>query len=153
MAAILAPLPLAIRAAVSGIALLMSIPSEVLGLGPRLPQTRRLVPERVALDGHSGLFQFGFEMGTGVRTFVTSSTPYAVAGIAALSGSLLYGLLVGLGFGLGRAVVIPVRLLATIDGDSYARLYPSIGRLTSAVCLAIVTVVVALFWRQMITIV
>lgn len=78
----------------------------LLGLSPwrsRLPQNRRLIPQHVALKGPAvGAFQFGFEMGTGVRTYVTAVAPYVLLPGVLLFGDLVTGTLAGVGFGLGR---------------------------------------------------
>jgi hypothetical protein len=56
------------------------------------------------------LFGFGFELGTGLRTFVTSRAPYVVAGVLLLGGlSAIEALAVGTGFGGGRALMALTR--------------------------------------------
>lgn len=46
-----------------------------------LPQAARQIPREVLQRGPlRGAFQFGFELGTCVRTFMTGSAPYVVAG-------------------------------------------------------------------------
>lgn len=73
------------------------------GLGDRLPQNRRLVPASVIGKATTAsALQFGFEMGTGLRTFSPSGPPLAAALVGTASGSLLAGLVVWLGFGIGR---------------------------------------------------
>lgn len=73
----------------------------------RLPQNRRQVPESVFSKGRVlGSLQFGFEMGTGMRTFVTATSPYIAAfAVLALVPALYDALAVGFGFALGRATV------------------------------------------------
>lgn len=72
----------------------------------RLPQNARQVPERVQLAGpRYGALQFGVEMGTGLRTFMTSALPHAVAFAVVLSGGSLGAVAAGLGFALGRTLV------------------------------------------------
>ena len=51
-------------------------------------------------------FAWGFELGIGVVTIVTSATVYLVYGLAFLSGSWSYGLVIGATFGLSRGLVI-----------------------------------------------
>lgn len=71
-----------------------------------LPQNARQIPAEV-LRRHllRGAFRFGAELGTGVRTYVPSSAPYAVALTLLLvhpgPGACLAA---GAGFGAGRAV-------------------------------------------------
>jgi hypothetical protein len=70
----------------------------------RLPQNARQVPESVVDEGaRFGALQFGFEMGTGVRTFMTSGLPHVLAVALMVVAGLPEGLLAGLGFGAGRA--------------------------------------------------
>ncbi|GAA2841672.1 hypothetical protein [Crossiella cryophila] len=71
-----------------------------------LPQNARLVPETVFRHGPVfGPLQFGLEMGTGMRTYVTSGLPYAALVLLALFASPLTAVLTGLAFGAGRAVM------------------------------------------------
>lgn len=71
-----------------------------------LPQNARLVPETVFRHGPVlGPMQFGIEMGTGMRTFVTSGLPYALLAALALVADPWQALLAGLGFGAGRALM------------------------------------------------
>ncbi|MBP2474636.1 hypothetical protein JOF53_003508 [Crossiella equi] len=72
-----------------------------------LPQNARLVPETVFRHGRVfGPLQFGLEMGTGMRTYVTSGLPYAALVLVALFSSPLDALLAGLAFGAGRATML-----------------------------------------------
>lgn len=72
-----------------------------------LPQNQRQVPRDVFANGAlHGFFQFGYEMGTGLRTYVTTATPYVVAVMLLFLGpSLIEILLAGTGFGAGRAAM------------------------------------------------
>ena len=94
-----------------------------------MPQNARQVPQDV-MQRHllRGSLQFGFELGTGVRTYVSANAAYVVALAVLLSGTDYWpALLVGLGFGVGRAVT-PLSRVASGDGADWdARL---IGRLT-----------------------
>ncbi|MDQ7803095.1 hypothetical protein Q5425_05105 [Amycolatopsis sp. A133] len=77
----------------------------------RLPENRRLVPETVFRHGrHLGPLQFGFEMGTGARTYLPSGLPYAAAAAVALTAALPAALGAGAGFGLGRALMTTANL-------------------------------------------
>jgi len=82
-------------------------------LGVRVvPQIRRQVPEpwrrTLPLPLAAGLY--GVLLGLGFTTFVLTLAVWALAGIAVAIGSLGAGLLIGLGFGAGRA--LPVVLMA-----------------------------------------
>jgi len=76
------------------------------------PQIRRQVPERwrwtMPLALASGLF--GLLLGLGFTTFVLAFAVWALAGLSFIAGSTSLGLLIGLAFGLGRA--LPVIFIA-----------------------------------------
>jgi hypothetical protein len=60
-----------------------------------------------------GAFQFGFEMGTGVRTYVSTSTPYVLLLTVLIARiPVSHALLAGFGFGSARAMILPLRLSA-----------------------------------------
>lgn len=64
----------------------------------------------MAASSVSGPLKFGFEMGTGVRTYVTSVLPWALVGlILLLAPGLTGGVFIGVGFGAGRALVLAAR--------------------------------------------
>jgi hypothetical protein len=89
-----------------------------------LPQASRQIPAEV-FGGNlvSGAFRFGFELGTGVRTYVPSPAPYVLL-LTILVGQLTLGWALGvaLGFGLGRAVPLLVQLSAT-PRDTFSRAF------------------------------
>ncbi|MGH4025619.1 MAG: hypothetical protein ACRDRV_13675 [Pseudonocardiaceae bacterium] len=71
-----------------------------------LPHRRAQVPSAVIGAGsQAGALQFGFEMGSGVRTHMPSNLPYLPLIATLLVGSWVAALLTGLGFGLGRAAM------------------------------------------------
>ncbi|MBS1868271.1 MAG: hypothetical protein JSS99_01255 [Actinobacteria bacterium] len=77
-----------------------------------VPQIRRQVPEpwrrTLPLPLAAGLY--GVLLGLGFTTFVLTLAVWALAGIAVAIGDVQAGLLIGLGFGAGRA--LPVILMA-----------------------------------------
>ena len=76
-----------------------------------LPQNRRQVPQTVIFaGGRVGALQFGFEMGTGLRTFMTSGLPHVAVLAAALVAPWWAAILIGAGFGIGRAVMPMLRM-------------------------------------------
>ena len=83
-----------------------------------LPQNARQVPQEV-LTGQvaRGSLQFGFEMGTGVRTYVSSTVPYVlVAALLLTAPGIATALAAGVGFGAGRALM-PVSRYLSRDGE------------------------------------
>ncbi|MFA1538644.1 hypothetical protein [Actinomadura monticuli] len=79
-----------------------------------LPQNARQIPPDV-LQTHlrRGTLQFGFELGTGVRTYVPATAPYVLALALLLArGSLPIAVLTGAAFGAGRALSAALTYLA-----------------------------------------
>ncbi|PPK67196.1 hypothetical protein V5P93_003534 [Actinokineospora auranticolor] len=113
-----APVPQPVRWVLIGVALLAVVLRDVRVLRFTLPENRRLVPESVFRLGRLlGPLQFGIEMGTGARTYLPSGLPY-VAGLAVLLTAPLSGALwVGVGFGLGRALMTTANLNYPGDWD------------------------------------
>jgi hypothetical protein len=69
-----------------------------------LPHRRAQVPTSVVGEGaRRGALQFGYEMGTGMRTHMPSNQPYVPLLATILVTSLGQALLVGVGFAIGRA--------------------------------------------------
>lgn len=77
-----------------------------------LPEARRQIPAEVFGSGLvRGAYRFGFELGTGVRTYVPSPAPYLLLLVILLGHlKLSVALLAALGFSLGRAVPLMVRV-------------------------------------------
>lgn len=76
-----------------------------------LPQNARPVPETVFRHGPFwGPFEFGLEMGTGARTYVTSGLPYVLLLVVALVAPWQAALVAGFGFGAGRFVMTSASL-------------------------------------------
>lgn len=83
-----------------------------------MPQNARLVPESVFRHGRFwGPFEFGLEMGTGVRTYVTSGLPYVAVLLVALFSSPLTALVAGIAFGVGRTLMTLGNLRYSDDGQ------------------------------------
>ena len=68
-------------------------------------QRKRLIPTQVVRKGPYGALQFGFEMGLGTRTFAPSALPLLGVVGCAVFGGLPQGVLTGMGFGIGRAMM------------------------------------------------
>lgn len=71
----------------------------------QLWQTARQIPQEVfTSDLRWAACRFGFEYGTGLRTFLTSAAPYILACAVIMNGVLpLTGLVLGAAFGVGRS--------------------------------------------------
>jgi hypothetical protein len=82
-----------------------------------MPQNARQIPQEVLrYRVRRGALQFGFELGTGVRTFVSASAPYVVAlGLLLAHQGPVTTILTGTGFGVGRAVTATVRYASRHD--------------------------------------
>jgi len=107
-----------------------------------LPESRRQIPTDVFTGSAvRGAFRFGFELGTGVRTYASASAPYILL-LVLLVGSLPLGcaLLLAGGFGLGRAIPLMIQLAAPdrrrFAGESSRRREPLTATFASAVVLA-----------------
>lgn len=71
-----------------------------------LPQNKRLVPEVVDRHGPVlGPLQFGYEIGTSVRTYTPSALPHATALLILLLAGPWAALAAAVGFGLGRSLM------------------------------------------------
>jgi hypothetical protein len=92
--------------AAAGVALVM----ELHLFGARIPTTRRQVDENWLARYRPWVYAggFGFQLGLGVVTIVTTATVYLVVVLAVLSGSPGFALLIGATFGLARALPILV---------------------------------------------
>jgi hypothetical protein len=85
-----------------------------------LPQNARQVPQDVLTrDVARGSLRFGFEMGTGVRTYVSSTVPYVlVAALLLTAPGWVTATAAGVGFGVGRAIT-PTARYASPDGERW----------------------------------
>lgn len=116
---LVAPLSAGWRAGATAVLGLLAVARDAGVLRLRLPQNARQVPQDV-LQRHlaRGALQFGFEMGTGVRTYVSASLPYALALGVLLANDVAVALFAGLGFALGRAAT-PVLRFASGTGEEW----------------------------------
>ncbi|QXJ20684.1 hypothetical protein AGRA3207_001439 [Actinomadura graeca] len=102
-----------------------------------LPQNARQIPQEVLqIHLRRGALQFGFELGTGVRTYVPSSAPYVLALALLLSHQPLTAtLLTGTAFGGGRALSALLSYLAR-DEHRDAAVAARMPHVTTATALA-----------------
>jgi hypothetical protein len=116
-----------------------------------LPQNARQVPQDVLRHNPlRGALRFGFELGTGVRTYVSATAPYALAVAVLLGGQRLHvAALAGVGFGAGRAATPLIRRAsATVEGWD-ADLRVRLRFITVAGCAALVAAFTLLFLHQL----
>lgn len=106
-----------------------------------LPEARRQIPAHV-FGGSltSGAYRFGFELGTGMRTYVPSAAPYVLLLVVVLSRpSLIGALLMGLAFGFARALPVLVRVApsrARLARSYLRRAEPAAGTVATIAVLA-----------------
>lgn len=146
IAGLTAGVPPSARLAVLLAAVLVLVAREFSLVRLPLPENRRLVPIDVfARHPFVAGAQFGFEMGTGARTFVPSSAPYiVVAAITFFGSAFTTAAVAGLGFAAGRAAM-PLGRLISLESENWdrglARSARSLGRAcTAAVAVAVVYV-------------
>lgn len=115
----------------------------------RLPQNARQIPQDVLRAGLvRGAVQFGFELGTGARTYVSASTPYLLAVAVLLAGQRWQtAVLAGIGFGGGRAVSALARYASRGGADWDARLAVTLRPIVVAGSVAATLAFGLLFWR------
>lgn len=83
----------------------------------RVPENARLVPEHVLQRGPMlGGVQFGFEMGTGMRTYSPSSAPHLVLAAIVLALPWDGALVAGVGFAFARWLMAAASLGHSEDG-------------------------------------
>lgn len=136
---LIAPVPHEVRRGMFAAAVLLLVAHAIDMLDLPLPQNRRQVPRDIFGKGplRAGL-QFGFEMGTGARTYVTSVAPYAVAaGVLLLAPPFDHAVLAGVAFGLGRWAV-PIGWAA--HGEGWIDRFVSGGRTLTLLSIAAIAV-------------
>lgn len=113
---LLSPVPAELRYGMLVVAALVALLRDAGVLRFPMPQNARQIPQDVLQrDLVRGTLQFGFELGTGVRTYVSASAPYVIAlGVLLAGDGLVTAVAAGIGFALGRALS-PVARLASGD--------------------------------------
>ncbi|MFC4912754.1 hypothetical protein [Actinomadura gamaensis] len=101
-----APVPAAVRAGLVVALAAVAAAREAGLVRLPLPQNARQIPQEVLMHRlRTGSLQFGFEMGTGVRTYVSASSPYVLAlGLLLAHLGAPATLLAGASFGAGRSL-------------------------------------------------
>jgi hypothetical protein len=137
-----APLPGAVRTAAILAVAALGVAREAGWVRIPLPQNARQIPQDVLQHRITrGALQFGFELGTGVRTYVSAAAPYVVAlGLLLAHQGPVATILTGTGFGAGRAATAAARY-ASRDDEWDDRRIARMPVLTNAIA---VTVLIAL---------
>jgi hypothetical protein len=110
------------------------------------PQNQRQVRQSVLqMQPASGAVMFGFELGTGARTFMTGAAPYVaiIAALVADGPGPLPAVLAGAGFGLGRGLV-PIDRKLHGDWSRWEAWIGQYGRRTVPVVGTIATTITAM---------
>lgn len=110
---LLSPLPPNLRVGLA-VSLLAILALRVVGLlCLDLPQRAVQIPrETFTMGARQSAFRFAFELGMGVRTYITATSPYALAVLLVLAApqtlgsALLASVLAAVGYGCGRSVVV-----------------------------------------------
>jgi sulfite exporter TauE/SafE len=98
--------------------------------GIRLPTIRRQVNEAWLTRYRGWVYgvTFGFQLGLGVVTIVTTSLVYATLAVAILTGSVQAAVAIGLAFSMSRAAVI-LSVVRVRDTDRLVRMHVAVQRL------------------------
>lgn len=125
LSGLLSPVPQSVRS-VLALVLVAGLLTRAAGLvSIELPQRRYQIPrETFGPSPEWSAYRFAFELGTGVRTYITASAPYGLAVAlllslpASLGAAVLSTVCAALGYGLGRSVVVigqAVRRAVAVD--------------------------------------
>lgn len=113
LAGLVSPLPVAWRAGLALCLLGLLALHEARILCLDLPQRAWQIPREVFFENPvRAAGKFAFELGTGVRTYITTAAPYGLAVVlvltpgAATAAALLGAVGAALGYGLGRAWIV-----------------------------------------------
>ena len=154
VAAIVGALPQAlvpgsVRAAVFGMAALAVLGRELGAWRFKVPENARLVPEEVQHRGQWGALQFGFEMGTGMRTYSPSALPHLALAAVVLVVPLPVAPAVAVGFAVGR-LAMPVLSNAWSDDGAWTEIWaaaqPVVRPLLAVACVGSLGVATVTEW-------
>ncbi|MBW0090137.1 hypothetical protein I4I73_15065 [Pseudonocardia sp. KRD-184] len=114
--------PAPVRWALLGAAALAVLARECGLLAFRVPENARLVPEDVQHLREWGALQFGFEMGTGMRTYSPSALPHLVLLAVVLVVPFPAAFAVAAGFAAGR-LAMPLLSHAWSDDGAWTAVW------------------------------
>jgi hypothetical protein len=142
-----APTALGIAALVAA---LMASGSDAGITGRRLPIHHRQVNERWLDQYRSWVYGggFGWQIGTGLATYITTAAVYLMVVLAILTASPVAAMAIGTGFGLlrGLAVLLNRRITDPVDLLAFHRRFfeagPMVGRVVTTVELVVATLLV-----------
>lgn len=125
------PMPVRIGLIGAGVVVVILVRQGVLAHIIRLPEARRLIPAEVfGGDLARGALRFGFELGTGMRTYVSSAVPYFLLLIVLVGRpSLGHAIAIGLGFGVGRGLPLVLQLLTPTRVGPFMEAFSERGRI------------------------
>lgn len=142
---LLSPIPAGYRGVVA-VCLLLLLAARELGIVCfDLPERRHQIP-RAVFSGSPvrAAFRFAAELGTSMRTYVTTSAPYAVAVVVVLclpdglGPASLVAAATGIGFGLGRSRIVASQAWRRTIAVDHPRVWLRVASLLSiAVSLAV----------------
>ena len=117
--------------------------------GSAVPENARLVPEEVQHRAHWGALQFGFEMGTGMRTYSPSALPHLALAAVVLVVPLPLAPAVAAGFAVGR-FAMPVLSNAWSDDGAWTEIWaaaePVVRPLLACACVGALGVATVTEW-------
>lgn len=139
-----APIPYVVLQVVVAVAAAVLLLQELGLLKFPIPQNARLVPQFVTRIPFWGSVQFGMEMGTGMRTYSPTALPHVMAIAVVCLASWQHALLAGVGFALGRAVMLLTFVVARNKMAADTAFYFELPRLKPLFAILAVPVLVLL---------
>jgi hypothetical protein len=138
-----------VRAGVFGLLAVLVLGREVGVWRFAVPENARLVPEDVQHRAQWGAWQFGFEMGTGMRTYSPSALPHLALAAVVLVVPLPAAFAVAAGFAGGRALM-PVLSNAWSDDGGWTELWaaaePVVRPLLAVACVGALAAATVAAW-------
>ena len=139
LSGLLSPLPAEIRGALAAATTVALVVMDLVQRRLRLPQRSRLIPQSVFAQGIArGIFRFGYEYGTGVRTLIPSAASVILAAALVLIALPWWQtVLVAAVFGASRTLAVLQYLVLGSDGwaeflSGHTRLLERAGSVVTA---------------------